>query len=199
MPVANDSDASCLAKRDDFLKYYVEDEVRKRFFAHETTADYTFSPAVKLETLADFINVLHDEEGFIDDWVSEYISKNANRINERLWQLSVVQERLDMLNQDPGEFACHQQIADCISDEMKRVNVSLKKDGISIVVKCEAFWLANECRTSNYVDTRHLDAPSRRAFEQPFGRHERIYISEIQQVTYGKRVLFDRGGTNESK
>ena len=180
--------------RDDheyFLRYGAQDEALKLFYGDNCPPVY--KPYFKLDTYstANFIDILHRREKTIQQFAERFILKNANAINDRLWQISVVTEKLRELNATPGEHHIHRKIAQSIDPKlMKTVSVKVKKDGKEMSGKIDAIELAR-ANGNNYA-TYRMDAPTRRTFERTFGRSAELYASDIVRIAYGRKTLYAR-------
>ena len=83
--------------------------------------------------------------------------------------------------------------AESIGDE-KMVRVDVERDGKALTVRMEAGELRRA--DSSYYATWHMDAPSRRAFAEAFGRSADLHARDIVRIGYAKRVLYERGGAH---
>lgn len=181
-----------------FLKYEADSKAYALFYAGETTIAYAPYFTVDNPSSADYVRMINDEQGFIEDSVKTYILKKANVINTRLWELGEIQRRLNELIASPGEHHVRRAIAGSITGEMKMVNVHVEKDGQTGVFKVEAGAVVREAQSNSYIGTYSLDAPSRQKFERMFGRHESLQITDIVRITYGKKALFERDEHSEA-
>lgn len=176
-------------ERNEHEKYGADREARSAFFAGKRQILY--KPSISLDLSTDqYVQIVMHGDTFVKAWVDEYLLRKANQINERLWEISVSQQRLDALWNSPGTHHITLAIADAIEADMKMVNLHLDKDDKQIVVKYEASRLRS-ADTDDYSDW-HMDAPGRRAFEKTYGRNARLFPSEIQRITYGKKVVYER-------
>lgn len=175
--------------REEHEKYGADREARSAFFAGKRQILY--KPSVSLELTTDqYIQIVMHGDNFVTAWTDEYVLLKANQINERLWEIGVSQKRLDNLWSLPGTHHTTLTISKSIEDDMKMVNLHIDKDGKQIVVKYEASRLRS-ADVDDYSDW-HMDAPGRRAFEKTYGQYARLYPSEIQRITYGKKVIYER-------
>lgn len=176
-------------ERKEHEEYQADREAREAFFARIHEITYTPHVALELSTEQTIQIVMHGDN-FVTAWADEYILCKARHINERLWEIEVSQRRLDALWNTPGNHHTTLAIAGAIAGDMKTVNVYVDKEDKQVVVKMPGHVMRN-ADTTDY-SSWHMDAPGRRAFENAFGRHASLHPSDIQRITYGKKVLYER-------
>ncbi|GHT58790.1 hypothetical protein FACS18945_4910 [Bacteroidia bacterium] len=71
----------------------------------------------------------------------------------------------------------------------KTVNVTVRKGGVELTFKAEAYQFREDCGSSysNYL----IAAAYRRLFEQTFGRHTDYGPADITRITYARKVIFE--------
>lgn len=169
--------------------YGADREARDAFFSGKRKI--TYKPYVILELSTEqTVQIAMHGENFVTAWADEYLLRRAKHINERLWEISVSQKRLDALWNTPGDHHTTLAIANAIEDDMKMVNLDIDKDGKQVVVKYEAPRL-RMADTRDYSDW-HMDAPGRRVFEKTYGKNARLYPPEVLRITYGKKTIYER-------
>lgn len=176
-------------ERAEYKQYGADREAREAFFSGIDVIEY--KPYIPLEPdTGNYMNMVMDMDGFVDGRVGDFIRTHARGINERLWEISVTQEKLEALRCTPGIHHTTRAIARCIEEDMKTVTLHLDKEGRQLAIKYEARML----RCANITDYSgwHMDAPGRRAFEATFGKRARLYPADIEKITYGKKTLYER-------
>jgi len=135
------------------------------------------------------IRFINDHDAFIAEEAQAYINKNARGINLRLWEIGLSQKAYEALEDTPGEHHLRRAIAECLGDA-KKVTISLLKEGRQFEGKITTDTL----RISNntYYSGYRLDAADRKQFEKMFGRSASIYARDIERITYGKKILYEK-------
>lgn len=180
--------------RDYFLEHGANAEALKCFYDRGTMPE--FDPHIHIDRLSTpgFVKAINHCAEAVEEFALKHIRKNAAAINDRLWQLDIVRERLKALEAAPGEHHIRRHIAGCIDTEtMKMVGIGIEKEGKSLSCKITASTLG--CANDTDYCTWHLDASGRRAFEEAFGRSARLLASDIARITYGRKTLYQK---NES-
>lgn len=180
--------------RDDqeyFLQHGASSEAIGLFYGDNHPPVY--KPYFKIESPSTdtFASILHRHDESVQHFAEQFILENANGINNRLWQIDIVTAKLNELNATPGEHHIRRRIASCINPKaMKTVAIEIDKNGKQLTGKIDAYELtrANDCYYSIY----RMDAPTRRAFEQEFGRNSELLASDIARISYGRKTLYTK-------
>ena len=175
--------------RDYFLQYDADSEAAERFFdglAPRYKASFCLdSPPTRI-----FVQILNHPDAAAEQFAGAYIRENANAINERVWQLGVVRERLAALEQTPGGHHLRRAIRRSLEGvEAKSVRLELLKDGKPLEVRIAASELLHT-GSPDYT-TWNMDAPSRKAFAQLYGRDARLFPQDIVRILHSRNVLYD--------
>lgn len=176
-------------EREYYEQHEANSEARRAFFEGETRIPYKLHATIDPNT-EDIMQMVMDMDGFVQARVDDYIIRKANHINERLWQISIAQQRLDQLRATPGIHHTTLAIADSVTEDMKMVNLVIDKEGKQMTIK----YPASVLRYADHSDysTYQMDAPGRRKFEDAYGRQGRLYPNEIKAIIYGKKTLYER-------
>lgn len=175
--------------RDYFLRYGADSEAAERFFdglAPRYKASFGLdSPPTRI-----FVQILNHPDAAAEQFARAYIRENANAINERVWQLGVVREKLAALEQTPGGHHLRRAIRHSLEGvDAKSVRLELLKDGKPLKVRIAASELLHT-GSPDYA-TWNMDAPSRKAFAQLYGRDARLFPQDIVRILHGRNVLYD--------
>lgn len=175
--------------REHFEQYTANGEARHAFFAGETKIVYKSSACIDPDTI-DTINMVMDMDSYVQNWVDNHILRKAKFINERLWQNTIVQQKLDQLYATPGMHHTTLAIASSVAGDMKMVNLLVDKEGNQMTIQYPASIL----QRADQLDycTYQMDAQGRRKFEETYGRSGRLYPNEVKAITYGKKTLYER-------
>lgn len=142
-----------------------------------------------VEHLMDFIT---DKEATAKMIADEHHKNNKDRIPEKVIRQRYVKEELVKFNNGENKhYLAMKQIIKGIPNTCKSVNVTVEKDGAELTFKYEARFLRTDCGTCYYAF--YIPAPERRKFEELYGRHAEFGPLDIKQITYGKKVLYERG------
>lgn len=186
-----DEAAPCRDERQYYLDHGADREARGLFYGENKAPQYKAYVAIEDPSTATLVQILHHPDEVIEEYAKRHITEHARRINERLWQIGIVTERLRKLNDTPGEHHLRKAIARCIdTNTMKMVGIGIEKDGQCMSGKIEAFELTRADDTD--YSTYRMDAPTRRDFERMFGRNARLLSSDITRITYGRKVLYEK-------
>lgn len=174
--------------RDYFTQYLLDQEASKHFYERTEPA---FMPVVHIRdiTATQYAQAINHPDEAVRYWAERYIVRQAKYINLRLWELPLVKQRLVELEATEGEHHLRRAIAESIGDQ-KTVRVDVQRGGKSLTVRMDADELKRY--NSTYYTTWHMDAPSRRAFAEAFGRNADLYARDIVRVVYGRAVLYER-------
>ena len=177
-----------------YMKYVLDKEAAQHFYARTEPA---FNPVVRIRdiTATQYAQAINHPDEAARYWAERYIARQARYINLRLWEVPLARQRLAELEATEGEHHLRRAIAESIGDE-KMVRVDVERDGKALTVRMEASELKRA--DSSYYASWHMDAPSRRAFAEAFGRSADLHARDIVRIIYAKRVLYERGGAHES-
>ena len=142
-----------------------------------------------VEHLMDFIT---DKEATARMIADEHHAKYKENIPEKVVTRRYVREELEKFNN--GEYKHYlamKQIIQAIPNTCKSVNVTIEKEGAELTFKYEARLMRHDCGTHYYAF--HIPAPERAKFEEMFGRHADFGPLDIKRITYGKKVLYEKG------
>lgn len=180
--------------QDYYMKYVLDKEATQHFYARTEPA---FNPVVRIRdiTATQYAQAINHPDESARYWAERYVARQARYINLRLWELPLVRQRLAELEATEGEHHLRRAIAESIGDE-KMVRVDVERDGTKLTVRMEAGELKRA--DSTYYASWHMDAPSRKAFTEAFGRSADLHARDIVRISYAKRVLYERGGAHES-
>ena len=177
-----------------YMKYVLDKEAAQHFYERTEPA---FNPVVRIHdiTATQYAQAINHPDEAARYWAGRYIARQARYINLRLWEVPLARQRLAELEATDGEHHLRRAIAESIGDE-KMVRVDVERDGKALTIRMEASELKRA--DSTYYATWHMDAPSRKAFAEAFGRNADLYARDIVRIGYAKRVLYERGGAHES-
>ena len=142
-----------------------------------------------VEHLMDFIT---DKEVTARMIADEHHAKYKENIPEKVVTRRYVREELEKFNN--GEYKHYlamKQIIQAIPNTCKSVNVTIEKEGAELTFKYEARLMRHDCGMHYYAF--HIPAPERAKFEEMFGRHADFGPLDIKRITYGKKVLYEKG------
>lgn len=142
-------------------------------------------------TKENLVDYLEDGEEFIDKMAKDYISKNKDSIKLSLLKNEKIKMTLTNLYNMP-EHPIHltKKLKDALkSGDYKTVNVTIKKNEVEFTFKTGIRSLMVD-QTDSYYSTYDIVAPDRASFEKIYGKHEGYTISDIEKVTYGKKVIY---------
>ena len=179
---------------DYYMKYVLDKEATQHFYAR---TEPVFNPVVRIRdiTATQYAQAINHPEEAARYWAARYIARQARYINLRLWEVPLAKQKLAELEATKGEHHLRRVIAESIGDE-KTVRVDVERDGTALTVRMEASELKRA--DSNYYASWHMDAPSRKAFTEAFGRSADLHARDIVRIAYAKRVLYERNAKQES-
>lgn len=189
VPITEDSEPIGARDREYYLEHLVNYEARRAFYDGVEQIEYHPQPPVEQNT-KNVMHMVEDMEGFVEMRAYNFVRTQAAYINQRLWEISVAQEKLEELRRMPGLHHTTLAIANSVSSNMKTVTVFLRKEETEITVKMSTPALRNA--ETRYYSTYNMDAPGRREFEKTFGRSAELLPQDILRITYGKKVLYER-------
>lgn len=163
-------------------KYLKDEEAGREYECGFTEEHY-------VEHLMDFIT---DKEATARMIAEEHHEKNKDRIPEKIIRQRYVREELAKFNNgEDKHYLAMKQIIKGIPNTCKSVNVTVEKDGAELTFKYEARHMRHDCGMHYYA--WNIPAPERRQFEEMFGRHADFGPLDIKRITYGKKVLYEKG------
>ena len=172
--------------REYFLKYQLEEQAYKHFLLRTVPE---MKPVVPVEgiTAEEYVMAINRPEQLAELYARHYIRKRAKALNQFLWEKPQVLARIVEFEATPGEHHYRRAIRESIHDE-KMVRMQVAKGKKYIDCRIEAGVLKNVDR-GDYPLWR-MDAPSRKEFEEAYGRDARLYPQDIMNITYGKKFLY---------
>lgn len=175
-----------LYDREYFLKYQLEKRAYEHFLMRTVPE---MKPVVPVEgiTAEEFVMAINHPEQLAERYARDYIHKRAKALNQFLWERPQIIARIAELEATPGEHHYRRAIKESIHDE-KMVRMLVSKGKKYIDCRIEAGVLKNVDR-GDYPLWR-MDAPSRKEFEEAYGREARLYPQDIMNITYGKKFLY---------
>lgn len=142
-----------------------------------------------VEHLMDFIT---DKKATAIMIAEEHHERNKDRIPEKIIRQRYVQEELAKFNNgEDKHYLAMKQIIKGIPNTCKSVNVTVEKEGVELTFKYDASQMRSDCRM-HYYGFR-IPAPERARFEEMFGRNADFGPLDIKRITYGKKVLYEKG------
>lgn len=183
-----ETDVSAEREREYFVKYGADKEAMTCFYKGCAPSYMPYIDDRKEPEAASFVHILNHFDDAVNEYAVQYVKDNAQGISNRLWEIALVTERLQILTETPGEHHLRRRIAQSIGDQ-KMVRINIARDGKELCCKIEAAVLKNADSGDSYF-TYRMDAPSRSAFEKTFGRSANLYAHDITRITYGKNVLY---------
>lgn len=185
-----DESASPWYGREFYMQHQLAAEARTCFYNRSTPV---FDPVVKANdpSARFYVQAINHPDALAEQMADEYLVKNAKRINQRLWELALLTDKVSELEASPGEHHLRRQIAESVDPEsMKMVALEILKEGKRMSCKMAASSLAH-ANDSDYSLWR-MDAPGRASFAKLYGNAGRLFASDIQQISYKKKVLYER-------
>lgn len=189
VPETDASAAPCYDK-DYYKQYRLEEEARYCFYHRSTPV---FDPVVKEGNPSSrfYVQAINHPDTLAEQMADEYIIKNAKRINQRLWELALLTDKLNELETTPGQHHLRRQIAESVDPKtMKMVALEIIKEGKSMSCRIAASALAR-ADDSDY-SLWQMDATGRASFVTLYGNWGRLFASDIHQISYKKKVLYKR-------
>lgn len=142
-----------------------------------------------VEHLMDFIT---DKEATARAIAEAHHERNKERIPEKIIRQRYVQVELAKFNSgEDKHYLAMKQIIKGVPNTCKSVNVTVEREGAELTFKYEARFLRTDCGMHYYAF--HIPAPERAKFEEMFGRHADFGPLDIKRITYGKKVLYEKG------
>lgn len=171
-----------------YLRYELDREAAECFYKG---IQPTYQPKLHRDTLTlqDIVGGINHPDETADRLADIFIADNSKIINQRLWELSLLPDKIAELEVTPGEHQFRRRISRAVGDE-KMVRMELMKNGISCECKIKASSL-KYTGDSDY-STWNMDASGRAAFVHAYGREARLFPSDIQRICYGKKVLYQK-------
>ncbi len=172
--------------REYFLKYQLEERAYEHFLMRTVPE---MKPVVPVEgiTAQEFVMAINHPEQLAETYARRYIRKRAKAINQFLWEKPQIIARIAELEATPGEHHYRRAIRESIHDE-KMVRMQVSKNNKYIDCRIEAGVLKNVDR--GYYPLWRMDAPSRKEFEETYGREANLYPRDIMNISYGKKFLY---------
>ena len=137
------------------------------------------------------MQAINHPDTLAEQMADEYIIKNAKRINQRLWELALLTDKLNELETSPGQHHLRRQIAESVDPKtMKMVALEIIKEGKNMSCRIAASALAR-ADDSDY-SLWQMDATGRASFVTLYGNWGRLFASDIHQISYKKKVLYKR-------
>ena len=178
-------------EREYYQKYALPREARECFFGDAKGLHYQPHYHVSDPSTAEIAAMLNHFEDAVNAHAEAFVRKKAREINERLWQIGLLCEEVARMEATPGEHHARRAIMRCVADKnMKTVNLEIRKDDESAIIKIEASAL--QCKDDSYYSRWRMDAPSRHKLVERFGRNTDVYPNDVVKITYGRKVLYER-------
>ena len=178
-------------EREYYQKYALPREARECFFGDAKGLHYQPHYHVSDPSTAEIAAMLNHFEDAVNAHAEAFVRKKAREINERLWQIGLLCEEVARMEATPGEHHARRAIMRCVADKnMKTVNLEIRKDDESTIIKIEASAL--RCIDDSYYSPWRMDAPSRYKLVERFGRNTEVYPDDVVKITYGRKVLYER-------
>lgn len=178
--------------RHEFIESYASECALSSFYKGEKERTFTTSYKVENVPVVDLVRICIQPLFMREQYAQKYVAEYANDTNNRLWENSIINERLAALRATPGVHHFRRNIALSLDPSMKTVTIVVDKDGNLIPLKIETECLQRMNGGTDY-SLYFLDAPSR-AFEALFVRKwdAKLNPSDIVTITHGKKVLYER-------
>lgn len=176
--------------RDYYLTHQLDKEARECFL-QRTAPNLAAHIGLETPSTEQCIEAINHPEALAEKLADAYIRKNALRINQRLWEISLLTEKLKELEGTPGEHHMYRRIMESVdADAMKNVTIQIDKDGKQMSCKIETCALT---RIDDYdYSTWRMDARGRAEFTKLFDRSAHLCPSDISRITYGRKVLYEK-------
>lgn len=121
------------------------------------------------------MQAINHPDTLAEQMADEYIIKNAKRINQRLWELALLTDKLNELETTPGQHHLRRQIAESVDPKtMKMVALEIIKEGKSMSCRIAASALAR-ADDSDY-SLWQMDATGRASFVTLYGNWGRLLL-----------------------
>ena len=178
-------------EREYYQKYALPREARECFFGDAKRLHYQPHYYVSDSSTAEIAAILNHFEDTVNAHAEDFIRKKAREINERLWQIGLLREEVARMEAIPGEHHARRAIMRSVAGQnMKTVNLEIRKDDKSTIIKIEASAL--RCIDDSYYSPWRMDAPSRYKLVERFGRNTNVYPEDVVKITYGRKVLYEK-------
>lgn len=135
-------------------------------------------------------NYILEPEKCIEDTANDYIQCNQEKILLQFMMNDITQKKIDEIKADKeNELHTVKKIMNIMKDHpARKVKITIKKDESLFVFHYDpSVFIRDNTSYSDY----YMDAADRKEFEKKFGyKLDSFYPSEIQSITYGKKVLY---------
>lgn len=187
VPETDDSD-KLWYDRDYYLAYTIDKEAAEYFYKGTQPS---YCPRIDKDkfTLRDIIGGINHPEETADRLANAFILSHSKIINQRLWEISLLPDKIAELEATPGEHHFRRRIARSIGDE-KMVRLEILKDGIPCECRIEAYELKRVDDT--YYSEYRMDSHGRAAFIGAYGSRAHLFPSNIQRICYGRKTLYEK-------
>ena len=184
--------------RDDsenFKAHGAHDEALSCFYDGKKKVEYTPHIPVRNLTTQEYMDLIVDPISMTERLARSFVDIHAKRINERLWEIGLVNQELAKVWATPGEHQYRKKIADCIQKGMKTVVVHIKHEDWEMSAHMEVRQLTWAKGGGDY-SLYDMDAASRTKFEKKFEHRwdAKLYPGMIQAITYGKKTIYTKEG-----
>jgi len=169
-----------------FEKYDLAEESAKLFYRHGTAK---FNPWIDKNDV-DWIESIVAPEAEAMRIANNFVQENADFTYNRLCEIERINAEIAKLEKTAGMHHTIRQIAESIG-EAQSVWLDIHKDGKELSCKISGREM-QVTRPDGEYSTYQMDAPSRRAFDNAFGKCSRLHVQDIVRVRYGKKVLYEK-------
>ena len=165
----------------------------KAYAEHKTEIPYTpYFPNATL-TESEIVEFLDDGGLFTKTKANKFFTESTPSISNAVLLNHLTNKHLDELNSAEGGHSKFRAMADSITDQ-KTVTLDVVRDSVPLTVKYDAEHLKRCLKnTDNSIWNWNMDAPSRREFENTYGKRADLLASDIVAIRYGKKTLWEKG------
>ena len=180
--------------------WYIEREARSAFLYGKfpnlkSWIEYDENDRLTSKNLLSYIK---DEEKTCTEKAQAWISEHYDHICFRLAELQEIKKTYDNLTATPSKLHTIRNIIQAMSSfpDAKTVTVHLLKNGTEFTGKINADYFR---RDPNFTyDNYGFSAPDRRRYIELFGQYDDFDPDEIEKITYGKKVIYQKKKEQES-
>ena len=149
-------------------------------------------------TSKDLLSYIKDNEATCTEKAKVWVSEHYEHICFRLGELQEIKKVYDNLEATPSKLHTIRNIIQVMSSfpDAKTVTVHLLKNGTEFTGKINA-----DCfrRNPNFTYGNFgFSAPDRRRYIELFGQYDDFDPDEIEKITYGKKVIYQKKKEQES-
>lgn len=135
-----------------------------------------------------FVHYLLNDEPFLDDIAKKFIEEKKEKFANRLAFTKRAIKELEELNRT-NEYSERKKLIHSVDENMKTVQVTVRKDGKEISFKME-----NRIKPATTVIYDHciVNASERAKYRELFGNLADVYIDDIVEIRYGRKTLYQK-------